>query len=216
MSKYVRVETHLHTFISKDGMIKLQDIIRSIEEGKTDKVFITDHDKVENALNYAKKFPGIIFPGEEVATLSGELLLLFVSEKIPPGLTLEKTVEIAIDQQCFISIPHPFDRFRGSRISGDIEKAAALADAVEVKNARCLFGGDNSKALLFAREKGLLFTAGSDAHSPCEIGRCGLLMPDFQDCQSFRQSLKDARIIGGLSPFFVHFLSSFEKWRKRI
>ncbi len=215
MSKKIRVETHLHTDISKDGKITSADILSALEKGLSDKVFITDHDETENALAMAKDFPGVIYPGEEVYTLSGELILLFVKEKIPGGLDLETTVRLAREQGCFISIPHPFDRFRNSRIKNDLPLALKLADAVEVFNSRCLLPADNEKARICAENRGLLFTAGSDAHVPAEIGTSGLLMPDFNDARTFRNSLEKAEVFGKLSPFFVHALSSFEKWRKK-
>ncbi|MBN2363258.1 PHP domain-containing protein [candidate division WOR-3 bacterium] len=215
MNAKIKVETHLHTEVSKDGKIRLKDIVRAIESGIIDKVIVTDHDETSNALFFAGKFPENIFPGEEVMTLSGELLLLFVKEKIPGGLSLSKTLEIAKEQGCFITIPHPFDRFRNSRIKDAIEEASQAADAIEIFNSRCLLASDNEKARIYALGKGFFFTAGSDAHVPSEIGTSGLLMPDFKDSVSFRESLKRAEVFGKLSPFLVHALSTCEKWRKK-
>jgi predicted metal-dependent phosphoesterase TrpH len=77
-----------------------------------------------------------------------------------------------------ISVPHPFDRWRaGAWREADLEAILPLIDAIEVFNARCIFAGDNARALDFARRHNLPTTVGSDAHLVDEIGHAMLCLP---------------------------------------
>ena len=90
-------------------------------------------------------------------------------------------------------------------------------DALEVRNARCVRPQDNLAALALAQERGLLTTAGSDAHIPFELGHCYVEMPEFEDDpESFIEALRFARPMGEESPFWPHLMSTWAKWRKRI
>jgi len=90
-------------------------------------------------------------------------------------------------------------------------------DALEVLNARCVRPADNVAALALATERGKLVTAGSDAHTLGELGRCHLLMPPFEDnAPSFLVALHHAKPQGSISPFWPHLASTYAKWRKRF
>ena len=89
-------------------------------------------------------------------------------------------------------------------------------DALEVLNARCWNDQPNDKAADLARNAGLLATAGSDAHTPVEVGRTYLILPAFSDADSFKEALKHARILGRRSFPLVHLYSRYATWRKLL
>jgi hypothetical protein len=90
-------------------------------------------------------------------------------------------------------------------------------DALEAFNARCVLARDNVAAATLAQEHDKLVTAGSDAHTTAELGRCYLEMPPFEDnATSFLAALAQAKVGGVISPFWPHFASTYAKWRKRI
>jgi hypothetical protein len=91
-----------------------------------------------------------------------------------------------------------------------------LVDAIEVFNARCLFGEDNDKAAAFAQAHAKPGTAGSDAHMPGELGRATLQMQPFESAGSFYECLKTATIEGKLSPAWVHGVSKVAKWTRKL
>jgi hypothetical protein len=90
-------------------------------------------------------------------------------------------------------------------------------DALEVRNARCVRGQDNLDAAELARQHNKLITAGSDAHTLFEIGRCYVELPAFADnAAGLRAALQMAQPCGATSPFWPHFASSYARWRKRL
>jgi hypothetical protein len=73
----------------------------------------------------------------------------------------------------------------------------------------------NTQAQDFAKEHGILGTAGSDAHAGLEIGRAAMLLPEFQDTASLKAVLKQARFDVRLSSPWVHFTSQYARWYKK-
>lgn len=217
MKKLIKTDMHIHTYYSSDGRNSPDDLIDILNKRNIDKIFITDHNTIQGALEFKKYFPDRIFIGEEVKTISGELILYFVKEEIPTNLTLTETIELAKEQKCFISVPHPLDIYRNSAIGfKNLESIKKLIDAVEVFNSRCLREKDNHYAYKYAKDNKLFITAGSDAHIKYEIGQAGLLIPDFNDVESFRISVSQAEFFGKLSSPLVHIPSTLEKFRKKF
>ena len=89
-------------------------------------------------------------------------------------------------------------------------------DCLEVFNARCIFVADNRAAHELAVSASLPMTAGSDAHTSWELGRAGVVMPAFDSPDGFLTGLSDARIKGRMSPFWIHFSSTFAKIARRL
>ena len=75
-------------------------------------IAVTDHNEISGALEAQAKADGIkVIVGEEVKTASqGEVIGLFIDEKIPRGLTLQETIAEIQRQGGLVYVPHPFDR----------------------------------------------------------------------------------------------------------
>lgn len=212
-----RVELHSHTLYSLDSLTSLDAFLRACERRKLDKVAVTDHNTAEGAFKLAQRAPERVIVGEEIMTTEGELLAYFVRESVPPFLTPEETIERLRQQGAFISVSHPFDRLRkGAWQLESLLRILPLVDAIEGFNARCLFAEDNAKARDFAKAHNVLYTVGSDAHMPYELGRAVLNMPPFEDAQSFKRALAAAVPRTRLSGFFVHFYSKYAKWARKL
>jgi predicted metal-dependent phosphoesterase TrpH len=154
--------------------------------------------------------------GEEVMTTEGELLAAFVKEVIPKGLTPKETIQKLKDQGAFVWVPHPFDKARsGSWDLNELKKIAPLVDAIEVFNSRCIDNYKNLLAANFAKDYSLLATVGSDAHSIYELGRSTLVLRDFNDAQELKRSLSTATQEVQLTSFWVHFISTWAKLKKK-
>jgi predicted metal-dependent phosphoesterase TrpH len=119
------------------------------------------------------------------------------------------------DQGAVISISHPFDPTRGCRWSLEtLEPLLPHLDMLEVLNARTWTNRPNLEAAELAEQVGLPGAAGSDAHAPLEIGRATLVMPIFDDAESFREALPQASIQGRRSFPLIHLTSRYAVWRK--
>lgn len=217
-SGFGRVDLHSHTIYSKDCLTPTAALIAQARKVGLRRIAVTEHNRLDGALAAKALDPELVIVGEEIKTTRGEIIAYFVQEVVPRGLTPEETIARLREQGAFISIPHPLDTLRGSAMGLEaVLEILPLVDALEVRNARCVRPQDNDAALALAVEHGRLQTAGSDAHTLFEVGRCAMEMPPFEDnAQSFAAALALARPVGVVSPFWPHFASTWAKLRKRI
>lgn len=213
MTDLWRVELHCHTHFSPDSLTRPQAIVAACRRRGIDRIAITDHNTIAGALAVQQLAPELVIVGEEVMTLSGEIIAYFVSQEVPKGLPLTEAIAQLRAQNALISIPHPLDELRGGSALG-LEATLAVieqVDALEVFNARCLRAADNDAARRLAETHGKLLTAGSDAHAAVEIGAAVVVMPPFQDVASFAAGLARGQIVARRSPGWVRFHSLFAR-----
>lgn len=213
-----KVDLHSHTVYSKDCLTRPEALIERARAAGLDKIAVTEHNNLAGALAAKQLAPDLVIVGEEIKTTEGEIIAYFVREEVPAGLKPAETIARLRAQGAVISIPHPLDSLRNSAMGREsVMRIIDKVDALEVLNARCVRPQDNAAAAKLAREKGKMVTAGSDAHTLYEVGRCWLEMPPFEDnAESFLNSLRLARVQGEVSPFWPHFVSTYAKWHKRI
>jgi predicted metal-dependent phosphoesterase TrpH len=210
------VEFHAHTCWSKDSLLSPQDLVATCTRKGIDRVVVTDHNAIEGALACQQLDPLRIIVGEEIMTTAGELLGTFVRARIAPGLTPDQTIDVLRAQGAFISVAHPFDRWRkGAWRPSDLAKIAARVDAIEIFNSRCMTGADNNAARDYAGQRGLAGTVGSDAHTGWELGRSVMILPDFADAEQLRLVLHEGVARTRLSPPWIHLCSRYARLRKR-
>ena len=92
-----------------------------------------------------------VIVAEEVKTAhQGEVIGLFLKEKIPRGLSLQETVAEIKAQGGVVYVPHPFDRMHSVP---DYEHLLAIledVDAIEIFNPRVAIQAFNDEAVRFA------------------------------------------------------------------
>ena len=111
MSK-IRAEFHTHTRYSKDSILNKFFILLMCKIKKIKLIAITDHNEVKGAIKYQKflnKFNIDVIVGEEVMTDSGEIIGLFLKEKIQPLQSVDQTIQQIKKQNGIIYLPHPYD-----------------------------------------------------------------------------------------------------------
>lgn len=213
----VRAELHCHTYWSKDCLMMPAKLVETARRRGIERLAITDHSQIGGALEAYELEPELVIVSEEVYTSEGELLAYFVKELIPPGLEPMLAIERLREQGAVISVAHPVDPFRGGAWDEvALREILPYVDAIEIFNARTVGKGANEQAAALARESDLPGTAGSDAHAYLEVGRAGLLLPQFHDASSMRSALETAEVVGKLSSPLVHFFSRYATWRKRL
>lgn len=181
-----------------------------------DRLIVTDHNTIGGAVQAHQIDPQRVIIGEEILTTRGELLAAFVQEEIPRGLEPLVVIGRLREQGAFISVPHPFDHRRHGWALADLLEIAPWVDAIEVFNARCQWSGLNDLAANFAREHNLAGTAGSDAHTPQEVGRATLTLPEFSTADELRSVIRHGQVNGRLSSPFIHLTSTYARLIKRI
>ncbi|HEX7992310.1 MAG TPA: PHP-associated domain-containing protein, partial [Streptosporangiaceae bacterium] len=164
-----------------------------------DVVCITDHNETRAALEAAATWNGAVrvIVGEEIRTQAGEIIGLFLTERVPYVLPVTDAIASIKAQGGLVYLLHPFDLVRGSLGSAAGRLCAeGMADIVEVFNAKIADQGVNAEAAALARRWAIPGGAGSDAHDPPGIGAAYLEMPDFDGPASFLRALSSARVVG--------------------
>ena len=213
----MNVDMHGHTYHSKDSRLEPRQIVRRAKAMGLDVVCITDHNEIAGAFEVAALGEMPVIVGEEVRTKEGEIIGLFLQERIRPNLTPVETVVAIHEQGGLVYIPHPFDSYRGSRLQfAALNSVLDQVDVLEVFNARNLRRSQNDAALRFAHEHHLLMGAGSDSHTELEIGHAFVEMPTFDGPQEFLEALKQGIPRGRLTNPLVHVLTRFDRTYKQV
>jgi predicted metal-dependent phosphoesterase TrpH len=211
----IKADLHLHTIYSGDSRSRLEQIIARCNEVGINCIAVTDHNTIAGAVEMRKIAPFKVIVGEEIHTANGEVIGYFLTQEIPKGLSPAETVRRIREQGGLVAVPHPFDRLRGSAIQRPaLEAILPDIDIIEVLNARSILRRYNTMAKRFAQKHGLVASAGSDAHTPGEIGRAYVEMPDFDGRDGFLKALRQGKIMGQVSPRIVHFKSTLAKIRR--
>ena len=204
---WVRVDCHLHTVASGDAVTTLDQLAARVAENRIDVVCITDHNVTAEAEAAAGRDIGArVIVGEEIRTPDGDVIGLFLAERIPYVLPLAEVTGRIRAQGGLVYVPHPFDRERSSLgpvLAGLC--AGGHVDVVEVFNAKIADQALNRQAAELAARFGLPGGAGSDAHDPDGIGAAYLEMPDFDGPASFRAALAGARVVGEFRPHALRY-----------
>ena len=195
----------------------LQQVINRCLEIGINCIAIADHGTAEGALKAQSLAPFTVIAAEEILTPKGEIMGMFLKETIPSGLSVEQTISRIRAQDGLVCIPHPFDTLRRSALdSGVLEEIAEHIDIIEVFNSRSPFGSDSTKALMFAQKRGIPGSAGSDAHTPQEIGNAYVEIPEFNGKDDFLQALAKGKISGHRTNPLIHFASAWARLRKHL
>lgn len=213
----LNLEFHCHTNVSKDSLVRPEDLIQAARKRGIDRLVITDHNSIAGALAAQRLDPELVIVGEEIMTTSGEILAAFVTEEIPAGLTPGETIRRLKDQGAFISVSHPYDTHRkGVWKEVDLLEIVPYVDAIEIFNSRCLDAQFNVRAQAFAEKHNLAETVGSDAHALFELGRSVMMLDQFEGPDGMRNVVRQAEFKTRLSPWWVHLFSTYAKQRKRV
>ncbi|MGA3360483.1 MAG: PHP-associated domain-containing protein [Solirubrobacteraceae bacterium] len=192
----IDVDLHMHTDHSSDCATPVEVLLATARAEGLGAIAITDHNEVSGALEALGKAEGIkVIVGEEVKTATqGEVIGLFLRERIPRGLSLQQTVAEIRRQGGLVYVPHPFDRMH--TVPGYEHLLAILdeIDALEVFNPRVAIGSFNEEAARFAAKYRLTAAAGSDAHVAAGLGSVRVRMRDFDGPDEFLESLREAEI----------------------
>ncbi|GAC1577747.1 MAG: hypothetical protein NVS3B18_11460 [Candidatus Dormibacteria bacterium] len=193
----IDVDLHMHTDHSYDCATPVEVLLAEARSRGLGAIAITDHNEISGALEAQAKADGIkVIVAEEVKTAEqGEVIGLFLQEKIPRGLTLQATIAEIRRQGGLVYVPHPFDRMHSVPDYEHLLDVVDDVDAIEIFNPRIAIHEFNEEAVRFAAKYRIPAGAGSDAHVPQGLGSVRIRMHDFNGPEEFLQSLRDADII---------------------
>jgi len=213
----LKADLHIHTKYSMDCNTPLEKIISRCLEIGINCIAICDHGTAEGGLKMRDIAPFPVIVAEEIFTPHGEIMGMFLEETIPSGLSVKEVISQIRAQDGLVCIPHPFDILRQSALrSNMLEEIAEEIDIIEVFNSRTLFPQNSAKALAFALKYGIAKSAGSDAHTPYEIGSTYVEMPEFNGKDDFLQALERGNISGHRTNPLAHFASVWVRLKRKL
>ena len=213
----LKVEFHCHTIASSDSLTRPRDLVNTCRRKGIDRVIVTDHNSIAGARSAYELDPELVIVGEEIATTRGEILAAFVSEEIPRGLSPAETIRRLKDQGAFISVSHPFDKWRsGGWQEEDLLEILPEVDAIEVYNSRCIHPRFNREARAFAEKHNIAGTVGSDAHAAFELGRSLMMLEPFEGPDGMRKVIRSGFPQTRWSPPWIHVTSRYASFYKRF
>jgi glycosyltransferase involved in cell wall biosynthesis len=195
--EFVHVDLHMHTDHSPDCATPVDTLLETAKRVGLGAIAITDHNEVSGALEARERANGIkVIVAEEVKTADqGEVIGLFIEEKIPRGMTLQETIAEIRRQGGLVYVPHPFDRMHAVPDYENLLAVVEDVDAMEVFNPRVAFSAFNEEAARFAAKYRIVAGAGSDSHVAQGLGSVKIRMRDFDGPEEFLESLRDADIV---------------------
>ena len=196
---------------SGDSTTTPDEIIESVAAAGIDVLCITDHNSIKGAIELKESLPCRVVVGEEMRTHAGEIIGLFLKERIPQGTRPEDAAKNIREQGGLVYIPHPFDPLRNNLRQEVLDELVNndLVDGIEILNGKTSLRSLNDKASAYAAKHDLATGAGSDAHVAEAIGAAYLEMPDFDSPKEFLSSMRLGRAVG-------HHYDPPRRWRPRI
>jgi hypothetical protein len=198
-----RADLHVHTRAS-DGIDPIATILDHVERSTDlDVVAITDHERVDAALAARTMARDLgyrtqVVVGEEVSTLGGHLLALFIEERVRPLRSLRTTIA-EIHEAGGIAIPaHPLVPYPLCAQGWVIRRLLAdrdprvRPDAIEAFNPTMFGRPWHARVVRFAAEHGLATVGNSDSHEAATIGTGWTTFPG-RTAEDLRAAILDGR-----------------------
>ncbi|HET7121169.1 MAG TPA: PHP domain-containing protein [Solirubrobacterales bacterium] len=195
----IEVDLHMHTDHSGDCATPVDVLLQTARDRGLGAIAITDHNEVSGALEarrIAEQMDDIkVIVAEEIKTKEqGEVIGLFLEEKIPKGLTMEETIAEIRRQGGLVYVPHPFDRFHSVPDYENLLEMVEEIDLLEVFNPRVAVTSFNEEAVRFAGKYRIVPAAGSDSHVAQGLGSVRQRIHDFDGPAEFLEAMRDADI----------------------
>ena len=195
----IHVDLHMHTDHSSDCATPVETLLATAAEVGLGAIAITDHNEISGALDAARiadDFGVNVIVAEEVKTAEqGEVIGLFLNERIDRGMTMAETVAEIHRQDGLVYVPHPFDRLHSVPDYEHLLDIVEQIDILEVFNPRVALTAFNEEAERFAAKYRIVPGAGSDSHVAQGLGSVMIRIHDFDGPQEFLEAMRDADIV---------------------
>ena len=211
-----KIDLHTHSIISPDGGISISEYEKLLTKGILDCIAVTDHNQITLAKQLQKQFGNKIIVGEEIATLNGEIIGLFLKEGIPPGLDAKETANAIHKQGGIVYIPHPFETLRQGIQREILETMKDEIDIIESFNGRGKCRGKHAESVLFAEKYTIPQAASSDAHGYFGIGKTFSIIDEMPTEKTITNLLLRAKRNSEFAPFWTFLYPSINRLKKKL
>ncbi len=197
--KQIGVDLHMHTDHSPDCATPVRTLLETARDQGLGAIAITDHNVVSGALEAREIADDVgikVIVAEEVKTAEqGEVIGLFLEEKIERGMTMAETISEIRRQGGLVYVPHPFDRLHSVPDYEHLLDMVDEIDILEVFNPRVTLTAFNEEAERFATKYRIVPGAGSDSHVAQGLGSVMTRVHDFDGPAEFLEAMRDADIV---------------------
>ena len=190
----ISIDLHTHSVGSPDGSITVDDYRRMLSENTLQYIAITDHDTIEAACAIQSRLGQNIIIGEEITTTEGEIIGLFLKERITPQQTALATAKAIKAQGGLVYIPHPFETVRKGITRTALDTISQLVDIVEVNNGRAVFQNKGPQAATWAKLNNKAVCASSDAHGAKGLGATYTQIAEAPTVKNLVEQLQNGRL----------------------
>jgi predicted metal-dependent phosphoesterase TrpH len=217
----LKIDMHVHSTYSKDSIFRINDMFKKFK--KTGILpMVCDHNSIQGSIKFGKllkeydpEYP--IIYSEEIETVDGEIIGMFISEEIKKGLSVGETLDEIHDQDGFAIVPHPFDGLRSTILkTKSMDENIKNINFIEGYNSRNIHHDHNLKAINYAHLHCKPITCGSDSHTYHEFGKTYVELPWFKDQQEFLKNFETSSIHYYPAHLFVHAISKSLKIFRRL
>jgi hypothetical protein len=197
--RQIGVDLHMHTDHSPDCATPVRTLLETARDQGLGAIAITDHNVVSGALEAREIADEVgikVIVAEEVKTAEqGEVIGLFIEEKIERGMTMAETIAEIRRQGGLVYVPHPFDRLHSVPDYEHLLDMVDEIDILEVFNPRVTLTAFNEEAERFATKYRIVPGAGSDSHVAQGLGSVMIRVHDFDGPAEFLEAMRDADIV---------------------
>lgn len=166
-----KVDLHTHSTASHDGGITADQYAKALSTGVLDVIAVTDHNQLDFAVGLRRQLGDRIIVGEEIMTTGGEIIGLYLTERISSGLSPLETIKQIKEQGGLVYVPHPFESVRKGLHPGTLEELVDYLDIIEVCNGRAFLQNRSAQTVIWAKLNHIIGAASSDAHGIRGLGK---------------------------------------------
>jgi len=212
-----RIDLHTHSEASPDGGITPVQYASLLETETLDVIAITDHDRIDFALGMQKALGSkYIIVGEEISTLDGEIIGLYLTSIIEPGMSAEDTCDAIHAQNGLVYIPHPFEKIRKGLQASTLQNIMHKVDIMEVINGRAFTKKYNAGNYTWATKHKVASSASSDAHGVKGVGKTYTMLDNRPTRNTLLLELQNATLAHSRPPLRSYFYPKINRIRQKL
>lgn len=212
----LKIDLHTHSILSHDGGLSEKHYSDIITNNLLNIIAITDHNTLAFAQHMHTLYPKNIIIGEEISSGEGDVIGLYLTQRIHPQLGIKETARQVHNQHGLLLVPHPFEKFRSSVTKNCFEKHLMDIDLIESFNARGRYKRPLHNALDFAKNHSLAHTASSDAHCRKGIPSAYTCISRYPTNKTLVKMIQSGRTVNIYAPLYTYFCPAINRLRHRL
>jgi predicted metal-dependent phosphoesterase TrpH len=213
----IRIDLHTHSEASIDGGISPEEYADILKNEKVDVIAITDHNRIDFAKGMKKAFgEEYVIVGEEISTTDGDIIGLYLNNKIEPGQNVEETINEIHAQGGIVYIPHPFEKVRKGISRDVLSKILNKVDIIEAHNGRALSKKNTVELETIGVKNNIAFCGSSDAHGIKGVGKTYSTIALRPTKENLVELLKNGAIVNSRPPIISYFYPKINRFKNYL